>query len=489
MLDEELESYGRSEAYPFHMPGHKRRNMGIGDPYAVDITEIHGFDNLHDSRGPIREAMEHLTKLYGSRQSYLLVNGSTCGNLTAVFAAVDLGEELIIGRNCHKSVYHGAYLRRNRLHYLYPEEQPGEGGFSLPGQIRPEAVKKALEQYPGSKAVIITSPTYEGIVSDIAGIAEVCHERGVPLIVDAAHGAHLGFHPYFPPSPVAQQADLVIMSLHKTLPSFTQTAVLHFQSDLLSKEKCERYLRIFQSSSPSYLLMDGMVKCVRYLEEEGQQAYEAYVRLLENFYAGTKELRHLSVLRMAYQDPSKIVISTRGTGLTGEMLSRRLRERFALELEMSSFDYALAMTSIMDTREGMDRLRDALFALDREIGQRQTPETGQTSGIALAESMCHGAEKRGASYGGRQQVLELWEAMDAPSRDCPLDQAVGQIAAEEISIYPPGIPVLVPGERIAEEDVEQVKKALETRLDVQGICRREEKIYLPVVDAAPEEKG
>ena len=276
MLDQALETYGKSKAYPFHMPGHKRRNMGIADPYQVDITEIHGFDNLHDPQGYLLEAMEHLQNLYGSDHSYLLVGGSTAGNLAAVFAAADQGQELIVGRNSHRSVYNGAYLRRCRLHYLYPRPW---AGASFSGEILPEDVEEALLRYPESRGVLITCPTYEGVMSDVGEIAEVCHRHGVPLIVDAAHGAHLGFSPFFPPSPVKEGADLVVMSLHKTLPSLTQTAVLHLRGERISRERCEKFLSIFQSSSPSYVLMDSMVKCIRYLEENKEEAFSRFAGL------------------------------------------------------------------------------------------------------------------------------------------------------------------------------------------------------------------
>ncbi len=472
MLDQALETYGKSKAYPFHMPGHKRRNMGISDPYQVDITEIYGFDNLHDPHGYLLEAMEHLQRLYGSEHSYMLVGGSTAGNLAAVFAAVDQGQELIIGRNSHRSVYNGAYLRRCRLHYLYPRPY-GDASFS--GEILPEDVEEALCRYPESRGVFITSPTYEGVMSDVSKIAEICHRHGVPLIVDAAHGAHLGFAPCFPPSPVKEGADLVIMSLHKTLPSLTQTAVLHLQGHRISRESCERFLAIFQSSSPSYVLMDSIVKCVRYLEEEGARAFSRFAGLLTDFYEKSGNLEHLRVLRTEGRDPSKIVISTAGAGMTGEELSRWLRETEALELEMSAGDYALAMTSIMDSPQGFERLLAALMQLDRQLSASK----GQMHVSEEAKDL------RAGNAAGRkmeaEQVLDLWEAQDSEEEEMLLDRARGFIAAGQVAIYPPGIPLIVPGERITEEQIGQIKKAQTERLAVNGLKYKEGRWYLPVV--------
>lgn len=485
MLDQALETYGKSKAYPFHMPGHKRRNMGIGDPYQVDITEIHGFDDLHDPQGYLLEAMEHLRRIYGSEHSYMLVGGSTAGNLAAIFAVADQGQELIIGRNSHRSVYNGAYLRRYRLHYLYPRPY-GDAHFS--GEILPEDVEEALLRYPKSRGVLITCPSFEGVMSDVGKIAEVCHRYGVPLIVDAAHGAHLGFSSFFPPSPVKEGADLVVMSLHKTLPSLTQTAVLHLQGDRISRERCEKFLRIFQSSSPSYVLMDSMVKCIRYLEEEGEEAFSRFAGELTDFYDRAECLRHLRVLGTEGRDPSKIVISTVGTGMTGEDLSRWLRETDVLELEMSASDYALAMTSIMDSPEGFERLLAALRELDGQMGASEGAEDSQTmeerTGMQKPrERYPDGspAESGVEAEDEAEQIMDLWEAEDSEKEELSLENAKGAVAAGQVAVYPPGIPLIVPGERIGEDQLCRIEKALADGLTVNGLKRREGRWYLLAV--------
>lgn len=195
-LYEQLMAYSRTEAYPFHMPGHKRQLKGdiLNDVSQIDITEIDGFDNLHDPKGIIREAQQRASVLYGAQESFFLVNGSTCGILSAIASCVPRGGWLMMARNCHKSVYHAALLGGLKTVYLYP---PMEKNFSFCGGLDAEYIKKELdafyEMHPGEKvhAVIITSPTYEGVMSDVKAIADFLHTRQIPLIVDEAHGAHL----------------------------------------------------------------------------------------------------------------------------------------------------------------------------------------------------------------------------------------------------------------------------------------------------------
>ena len=241
-LIDDLEEYAQSDYYPFHMPGHKRKSLAFPNPYEIDITEIDGFDNLHHATGMIKEAEVRGAELYHSKRCFFLVNGSTCGLLAAISAATRRGDKVLVARNCHKAVYHALYMNELQAEYLYPSITKN----GIQGQITVEQVQESLYENPDAVAVILTSPTYEGIVSDVAKIAEVCHEHGIPLIVDEAHGAHFGFGGGFPENAVKLGADAVIMSLHKTLPSFTQTALLHLTSDLIDEKRVERYLSIYE---------------------------------------------------------------------------------------------------------------------------------------------------------------------------------------------------------------------------------------------------
>lgn len=235
----QLSAYGNSDYYPYHMPGHKRSSRAgeMARYYDIDITEIDGFDDLHHAEGILREAQERANRLYGAEETYYLVGGSSCGVLASIMAVARRGEELLIARNCHKSVYHAAILQELRVHYCYPallEE------YGIYGGVEAEDVSRMIEEHPDCKAVVITSPTYEGIMSDIGAIARAVHELDKILIVDEAHGAHLGLDPHMPTGAVAAGADLVVHSLHKTLPAMTQTALLHVQGERVDRARLRR---------------------------------------------------------------------------------------------------------------------------------------------------------------------------------------------------------------------------------------------------------
>ena len=281
-LKQKLLQYGSEDIYPMHMPGHKRNlNMvSMGEPYAIDITEIHGFDDLHDAKGALAHGMERAAKLFGSEETYYLVNGSSCGILAAITASVEKGDAVLVARNCHKSVYHALELYHLKPRYILPSM---DDAFGICGSIMPEDIASALQRHPEVKAVILTSPTYEGIVSDVEAIASIVHGYGIPLIVDEAHGAHFSFSDMFPKSALRLGADLVVQSLHKTLPSLTQTAVLHCNGNLVDRTKLHHRLEIFQSSSPSYIFMTSIDQCVSLLETQGPALFQAYEERLLRF--------------------------------------------------------------------------------------------------------------------------------------------------------------------------------------------------------------
>lgn len=491
-LLERLTEYAGSDAYPFHMPGHKRREIpdgipgGFPDPYGIDITEIDGFDNLHHAEGILKDAMETVAAIYGADRSWYLVNGSTCGILSAVFAATENGGKILTARNCHKAVYHAICLNRLEAEYLYPEEITE---FGINGGIRAEDVRKALEKdamrcagnsgdvrgkITKIQAVLITSPTYEGVVSDIRAIADAAHEYGIPLIVDEAHGAHLEYADQchsFPKSALEYGADIVIQSLHKTLPCFTQTAILHVKGKLVDQDRISRYLSMFQTSSPSYLFMAGMERCIRYMDGDGRNEMIRYEKRLERFMERMEGLQVLEVLdreicgkyrTVVGWDPSKIVVSTmRAEDFHGEELAETLRRKYHLEMEMTAPEYVIAMTSLMDTEEGFERLGTALLEIDGVLRRRM--ESGRKE--KAASETPEGLESK-LSHPVRRMLI--CEAMDADTERTAFQDTVGKVSAEFVYLYPPGIPIIAPGEVFTDAIVEKIMAYKAAGLLVQG---------------------
>ena len=498
-LLERLTEYAGSDAYPFHMPGHKRREIpdgipgGFPDPYGIDITEIDGFDNLHHAEGILKDAMETAAAIYGADRSWYLVNGSTCGILSAVFVATENGGKILTARNCHKAVYHAICLNRLEAEYLYPEEITE---FGINGGIRAEDVRKALEKdamrcagnsgdvrgkITKIQAVLITSPTYEGVVSDIRAIADVAHEYGVPLIVDEAHGAHLEYADQchsFPKSALEYGVDIVIQSLHKTLPCFTQTAILHVKGKLVDQDRISRYLSMFQTSSPSYLFMAGMERCIRYMDGDGRNGMVRYEKRLEHFMERMEGLQVLEVLdreicgkyrTVVGWDPAKIVVSTmRAEDFHGEELAETLRRKYHLEMEMTAPEYVIAMTSLMDTEEGFERLGTALLEIDGALRRRMDPDQQKEKGEPKEKERCETPEATESKVSHPIRRMLICEAMDADTERTAFQDTVGKVSAEFVYLYPPGIPIIAPGEVFTDAIVEKIMAYKAAGLLVQG---------------------
>ncbi|MBQ3516362.1 MAG: aminotransferase class I/II-fold pyridoxal phosphate-dependent enzyme [Lachnospiraceae bacterium] len=473
-----LQTLSESDFYPYHMPGHKR----CGNPYfALDITEIDGFDNLHHATGMIKKAQERAAKLYGALESYFLVNGSTCGILAAMFASFQKGDKVLVARNCHKSVYHALEIRGLRPIYIYPET---DEEYDISVGITAKQVEEAIEQhneyrkekglsigvcnyYDSIKGMVLTSPTYEGITSDIKEIAEVLHKRDIILIVDEAHGAHFGFHEAFPESAIKQGADLVIQSLHKTLPSMTQTALLHRCSERVSVDRVQKYLGIFQTSSPSYIFMAHMDECVKMLEKKGPKLFQGFAERLDDFYKSCEDLKHIKIRKTS--DPGKILI--KAEACNGRELYDILRTRFHLQMEMCAGNYVLGIMTICDSKEGYTRLRDALFCLDDEFAGISCDSDQDDKRKTLVSLL-------------NERPDQYFRAYEAETRDfetITLSKAAGRMSGEYMYLYPPGIPFIVPGEIFTKELVKGLKSMQKMGYELQGTTDRSGKTVKVVI--------
>lgn len=451
-LYDQLTVLSESDNYPFHMPGHKRQSIADMSPYSIDITEIGGFDNLQHPRGLIKNIEERLRSLYSCNKAYILVNGSTVGNLSLVYAALKPGEHILIARNCHKSVYHGAELRSLRTDYVSPKVDE----YGIQQGIEPADVEEAIEKYGDIKAFIMTSPTYEGIVSDIKIISEICHDHNVTLIVDSAHGAHMGVIPGFGKNAVSLGADAVVVSLHKTLPMYTMSAaILTSDNCRIDETKLETGIRIFQTTSPSYIIMSGIDVGVRYIEKNAKKKSELLLSRLSEINEYADKLNNLEVYKNKAKEPSKIVLISRIKQYTGPDLMNELRDVYHLELEMAVGQYAIAMTSIMDTADGFTRLKNALFDIDKKL-------SNEKNAVIRFEKLTGNVSQPYKEY-------EIYEAVEMEKVIVDLKDAKDKIAGEEVCVYPPGIPTLQPGEIITNEIIMYLKKCQGQGLEVEGV--------------------
>lgn len=485
LLINRLAAYARSDMYPFHMPGHKRRTGpeesfmnsctdSFTNPFAVDITEIEGFDNLHHPEGILKDSMKWAADVYGADQTYYLINGSTGGILAAVCGSVSRGGRILVSRNCHKSVYHGICLNQLKTSYVYPQEIEGLG---IQGGITAEDVDRMLNRYMDTQAVLIVCPTYDGIVSDIEAIARIVHRAGLPLIVDEAHGAHFRYDAMFPVSALDLGADVVIQSVHKTLPSLTQTALLHIKCNrpdggcYADRERIDRYIHMVQSSSPSYVLMASIENSIYQMEQTDTAPYGKQLHRLRRRLGQMRHLRLADTGLIGQAgirdlDISKIVVSTRGTclypaedgltGFTGAQLDDILRREYHLEMEMCGADYVTAITTVMDSGEGLERLGDALTRIDSQLTDAGYKPDGRSGNQKSVYSMrCDTA-------------MSMGEAMEEKMASVGLEDSAGCISGEFVYIYPPGIPIVAPGEWISRPILEVILEYRDKGLPVQG---------------------
>lgn len=465
--------------------------------YRMDITETEGFDNLHQPQGILLKLQEKAAELCGAEESFYLVNGSTGGILSAVSAALPAGGHILMARNCHKSAYHAAYLRNLKISYLYPEVLEE---YDVCEAVTAKQVREALMREPDTGAVLVVSPTYEGRIADIGAIAEAVHERGIPLIVDEAHGAHLGFSREVRENSCRQGADLVVQSVHKTLPALTQTALLHVNGERVDRELLRRFLRIYQTSSPSYLLMASIDNALQYLEQDAAGAYTQFRKRYEEMLESLSRCRVLKFLPAdrERQDLGKLLISVKNTEMTGRQLYDILLNEYGIQTEMAADSYVLAMFTLNDRQEGYDRMREALLEVDEGLRRRQSsgkegryrPEETEEAGHRAEEpgmETGHRAEKtREAGYRPEEPGMEacsLTEAWDGEREEIPLEESGGRLAGEFVNLYPPGIPLLVPGERITGELSRRIRAWLRQGLTVQGVRQTEGRYLIRVLTA------
>lgn len=478
-LFEKLSAYGASDYYPYHMPGHKRRlkTDTMRELAQIDITEIDGFDNLHDAQDILKRIQEEAAAAYGAEESFFLVNGSTAGILSAISTAVSPGGKILMVRGAHKSAYHAAYLRDLQIAYLWPGVHP-LFGCNLPATAK--EVEEALQQTPDVQAVFIVSPTYEGLAADVKSIAEAAHKRNIPLIVDEAHGAHLGFDGRWPESSVKQGADLVIQSLHKTLPAPTQTAILHVNGKLVDRCGLRRFLGIYQTSSPSYIFMAAMEDAIATTSANREKLFGDFWEYWKGMTESLSACRNLIFLKEENSDPGKLAVMDKTGFLDGEQLYEMLLHKYHLQPEMAAGRYVLAMFTIGDTKEGYERLTKALLEIDEYITAERSKTaataTQPAEGNRMADAVIPVCIQKKT-----QAVTGIGRAWDTPKEWVLLKDAEGKTAGEYVNLYPPGSPIIVPGEIFTKDILTEIAAYRQQGFHVQGVKEIEDDIYVSTI--------
>ncbi len=490
-----LTAYNTEGCYPWHMPGHKRRLNTIfpdivENPFSIDVTEVGDLDEFHDPHGIISEAMNRAAEVYGSHKSYYLVNGSTCGIMAALSAVCRPGDKLIVARNCHKSVYNAIRLLQLRPIYIMPEWNEELGMF---GGVSPEQVRKMVKQYTDAKCVMLVSPTYEGVVSDVEKIAKIVHKAGVPLIVDEAHGAHFEFmsnvnetisttnYKNIPNPAIRLGADIVIESLHKTLPAMTQCAILHEKSNIVDTERLEEYLSIYQSTSPSYVFLATTEACIEKMNYERDGLFIIYKELLSEYRKRFAQLSHIHLVEESDfkkqsacgYDDGKLVFSVKDCGyerdgeiiaMTGTKLGTILQEEYGQMMEMAAGNYVIAMTSVADSKEAFESLYLAMESIDAQL-----TDVEQSADTILYKTL-------------PEHKMNIAEAREHKRVDIPFEDAIGKISGSYIYVYPPGIPIVTPGEVLSLGVMQEIKASMDSDLNIKGITMDEKgRSYVNVI--------
>ena len=461
-LEKYFQHYNEKNLLPLHMPGHQRKaEMGTALPYAYDYTEVEDLDNLHAPEGILQEAMNRTAAYYGCSDCFYLVNGSSSGLQAGIFALLEEGDEVVVARNCHRSVFYALSLRKAKIHFLLPEFWED---FSCFGSISPKEVERLLREFPKSKALIFTSPSYEGVVSDVEAIARLCHENGLSLLVDEAHGAH--FSPKkeasFPESAIALGADLVVQSPHKTLCSLTQSAWILGNGERYSREKLSFYLSVFQTTSPSYPLMLSLEKATTFLEREGEALFSHWKKVMKSFREQARTLSYFSFLWEKEEacfamDFSKIFLRALGIPKLrlGKDLAKLLREDYGIESEMHSGENLLLMTGPFISEEELDRLFLALKDIERRFGE----EKGKPLRSKLLPSALY-------QISVADNSLQISEGLKE-GEELSLCDGEGRICLEYLSLYPPGIPLLFPGEKLTRGKIQGIEALEREGIELQ----------------------
>ncbi len=470
-LREALEALRREDRVSFHMPGHKYGGSGLKEGFKsfwdIDTTEIPGADNLHDPEGILLEAKKRAAAAYGAKESFLLVNGSSCGIMAMIMGTVRRGEKVVISRDAHRSIHQAVSLGGLHPVYIMPKVD-SETGLII--GMDAEALEQVLADHADIKAVVCTYPAYSGACVDLPKIRKLTAAKGVQLLVDEAHGAHLWLSESLPPSTLSFGADVVVQSLHKTMPAMTQTAILHIGSERACRDQIAHYLTIFQSSSPSYVLLSSIDEAIGYGVSNGKETMAMLLPRIEAVKTKGRALGFefwdettLPKSLVWHFDQTKLCLSGQGLGLDGYGLDEALR-RHGVQSEYALYSHVLLMASISNTVEDFHRLEEALKAISQEMsGVEALPLEQVKDGLLQLRS---------------ELVVLPTEAEMREKQAMALERAEGYLVAEWVIPYPPGVPILCPGERISGAHIEIISSYLAQGHKVLGVTEQQIKVLI-----------
>lgn len=433
---------------PFYTPGHKR-GVGISESFRAlvgvqavqaDLPELPDLDNLFAPQGVIRQAQELAAAAFGAEQTWFLTNGSTCGILAAILATCQPDEKIILPRNVHQSAISGLILSGAIPVFIQPEYDPR---LDVAHSITPAAVAEALIAHPDAKAVLMVYPTYYGACGNVSAIAQLCHHHQIPLLVDEAHGSHFAFHPALPTPALAAGADLSVQSIHKTLAALTQAAMLHVQGDRIDRDRLTQSLALVQSTSPNYLLLASLDAARHQMATQGNALLQRSLTLADKARVEISQIPKLSLLTpeqaqtpgFTALDPTRLTVTVSGLGMDGFTADEILHNQFGVTCELPSLQHLTFIITPGNQETDIHRLVFALQSL---------PSTAKTRhNTAFPPPPFSLSPPPPVS-----PLLPPRQAFFASTDTIPIAQAIGRISAELICPYPPGIPVLMPGEMV-----------------------------------------
>jgi arginine decarboxylase len=469
-LFDALVAVAESRKVSFHTPGHKsgkgistRFRKFVGPKiFTIDLTTLDEVDCLQRPVGVIREAQELAAEAYGAEHSFFLINGTTVGNHVMILSTANPGDEVLVARNAHKSILTGIILSGAIPRFFSPAFDERRGVLL---NVTAGDVVRAMDQHPNARILSLTSPNYYGVTADLPGIVPEARRRGILVLVDEAHGPHLHFHPGLPTSALGAGVDASVQSTHKILGGMTQSSMLHLKGQRIEHHRVVRLLHLLQSTSPSYILMASLDLARMQMATEGEKLLSKALLLADDARDRINRIPGLFCFGEAdlpdggfSLDRTKLTVYVNGLGLTGFEVSSLLNTRFGIQVEMADLHNVLVIISIGDRRDDVDRLVAALGALS-EHSARATPARTPPSAPPPAAHR-HGLAPR--------------EAFFAPAERLPLAKAEGRISSDIVTIYPPGIPVLVPGEEVEASTIDYLLSMASYGARIDGILELEE---------------